>query len=310
MNSPHQPVLKQQVLGALRLKTGYSVIDCTVGAGGHAKDIVQAIGPTGQLLGLDADPSALKIALSRLSPFQGSVQLVQANFEHVRRVAADAGLPPVQAIMADLGVSSMQLDNPERGFSFTNDGPLDMRMGPGAEQSAEEIVNTLSEKELAGIIFRYGEERKSRPIARAIVNARPITSTLALANVVSRAVGRRGKQKIHPATRTFQAIRIAINDELGALERFLPQAINLLAPGGRLAIISFHSLEDRIVKHYFRREAKDCLCPPRQPVCTCGHLATVKIITAKPIVADPTEIQNNPRARSAKLRVVERVRNT
>ncbi len=310
MDSPHQPVLKQQVLDALRLKTGYCVIDCTVGAGGHAEGIVQAIGPGGQLLGLDADPTALKIAHARLSPFQGSVRLVQTNFEHVRRAVAAAGLPPAQAVLADLGVSSMQLDNPERGFSFTNDGPLDMRMGPGAGQSAAELVNTLPEKALADIIYRYGEERKSRPIAKAIIRARPIASTLALAEVVSRAVGGRRKYKIHPATRTFQAIRIAVNDELGALERFLPQAISLLAPGGRLAIISFHSLEDRIVKHYFRQEAKDCLCPPRQPVCTCGHQAAVTVITARPVTAGPIEIQSNPRARSAKLRVVERMRKT
>jgi len=308
-NPPHQPVLKQQVLDALRLKNGYFVIDCTVGAGGHATEIVQAIAPTGQLLGLDADPTALNIAQTRLSAAQGSVRLMNTNFEHLRRAVSETGFPPAQAILADLGVSSMQLDRPERGFSFMADGPLDMRMGPDAGQSAEEMVNTLPEKDLANIIFRYGEERRSRAIARAIVNARPITSTLALANVVSKVVGRRGKQKIHPATRTFQAIRIAVNDELGALERFLPQAIDLLAPGGRLAIISFHSLEDRIVKRYFKQEATDCLCPPKQPVCTCGHRATVALVTRKPIVAGPDEIEDNPRARSAKLRVVERLRN-
>ncbi len=309
MSVPHQPVLKKQVLSALNLKPGQRVIDCTVGAGGHAEDILQRIGPTGQLLGLDVDPTALQTAQQRLAAFGQRVHLVQANFENLAHVATREGFVPANAILADLGVSSMQLDTPERGFSFSQDGPLDMRMGPTAPQSAEVLVNTLPENELANIIFRYGEERKSRRIARAIVKARPITSTLMLANVVSKAVGGQRGRKIHPATRTFQAIRIAVNSELTVIERFLPQAIEILAPKGRLAVISFHSLEDRIVKHYFKQEATDCLCPPQQPVCTCHHKAQVTIITPKPLVADESEISTNPRARSAKLRVVERKRN-
>lgn len=308
MTSPHLSVLKEAVLAHLNLQPGHTVIDCTVGAGGHAAGMLEEIGPAGKLLGLDMDPLALEIARTRLSPYQAQIRLVEANFEQVAGIAAQTGFLPANAILADLGVSSMQLDAPERGFSFLQDGPLDMRMGPQAGQAAAELVNTLAEKDLADIIYRYGEERKSRPIARAIVNNRPISTTAQLAEIVSRAAGGRGGQKIHPATRTFQAIRIAVNDELGVLERFLPAAMRLLAPEGRLAVISFHSLEDRLVKHFFQQESTDCLCPPRQPVCTCGHKASLTIITPKPVVAAEEETEANPRARSAKLRVAQRKR--
>ena len=199
----------------------------------------------------------------------------------------------------------MQLDTPERGFSFLQDGPLDMRFSPQASQSAADLVNTLPEAELADIIFRYGEERLSRKIARAIVNNRPIYTTGELAALILKHLGK--KERIHPATRTFQALRIAVNDELGSIETVIPQAVSLLKPGGRLAVISFHSLEDRIVKEYFRHESTDCICPPRQPVCTCGHKASIKEINRKPIIADETEKQANSRARSAKLRVAEKL---
>lgn len=308
MTSPHLSVLKEVVLEYLNLKPGDTVIDCTVGAGGHAAGMLEKIGPAGKLLGLDMDPLALQIARTRLSPYQAHIRLVEANFEQAAGIAAQTGFSPANAILADLGVSSMQLDTPERGFSFLQDGPLDMRLGPQAGQSAAELVNTLAEKDLADIIYRYGEERKSRVIARAIVNNRPVHTTAQLAQIVSRAAGGRGGQKIHPATRTFQAIRIAVNDELGVLERFLPAAMGLLAPEGRLAVISFHSLEDRLVKHFFQQEATDCLCPPRQPVCVCGHKAGLTIITPKPLTAGEAEIEANPRARSAKLRVAERKR--
>jgi 16S rRNA (cytosine1402-N4)-methyltransferase len=210
----------------------------------------------------------------------------------------------------------MQLDQPERGFSFQVDGPLDMRMDTTTGQPAADLVNHLPEDELADLIYQYGEEPRSRRIARAIIKARPIERTRELADVISKAIRsrprkggqRRGKAKIHPATRTFQALRIAVNDELGALERVLPQAIELLEPGGRLAVISFHSLEDRIVKQYFRQESRDCICPPEQPVCTCRHKATIHIITKKPITPSLVEIGENPKARSAKLRVVELIR--
>ncbi len=307
MTEPHQSVLTNEVLQYLNLHPGDRIIDCTLGAGGHATAILTATAPDGRLLGLDVDPNALNIARQRLQSFGDRVITRQSRFDSVATTAQELSFFPVNGILADLGVSSMQIDTATRGFSFNKDGPLDMRMGPSAKQSAADLVNTLSEKDLADIIYRYGEERKSRRIARAIVRARPITRTLQLAEVVSRAVGGGKRWKIHPATRTFQALRIAVNDELGALERFLPQAISLLTPGGRLAVISFHSLEDRIVKQFFKREASDCICPPEQPVCTCDHHATVTIITKKPIVASPEEQSRNPRARSAKLRVAQKI---
>ncbi len=306
MDVPHQPVLKAETLQALHLQAGYHVLDATVGAGGHAEGILQQTAPTGKVLGLDVDPDALKIAQRRLAPFGDRVQLVQANFDQLARIVAETGFGPIHAIIADLGVSSMQFDTAARGFSFQHEGPLDMRMGPDVPRSAADLVNTLPEAELADLIYRYGEERRSRRIARAIVRARPIHTTRRLAEVVSAAVGGRRGERIHPATRTFQALRIAVNDELGALERFLPQAVAALSPGGWLAVISFHSLEDRIVKQFFRREATDCLCPPRQPVCTCGHRASLQRVLRKPITAGEAEIAANPRARSAKLRVAQR----
>ncbi len=306
MSDPHQSVLTNEVLQYLNLHAGDRIIDCTLGAGGHAAAILTATAPTGTLLGLDVDPDALAIARQRLQPFGDRVITRQARFDSVATIAQGLSFFPVHGILADLGVSSMQIDTATRGFSFNKDGPLDMRMGPAAVQSAADLVNTLPEKDLADIIYRYGEEPKSRRIARAIVRARPITRTLQLADVVRRAVGGK-RRKIHPATRTFQALRIAVNDELGALERFLPQATSLLMPGGRLAVISFHSLEDRIVKQFFKREAGDCICPPEQPVCTCNHRATVTIITKKPVTASPAEQMRNPRARSAKLRVAQKI---
>jgi len=307
VTAPHQPVLLAEVLDLLDLQAGQNVIDCTVGAGGHAESMLRQIAPAGKLLGLDVDRAALDLAQRRLASFAGRVTLAQTNFERVTEAAMAQQFYPVHAILADLGLSSMHLDQPERGFSFSYDGPPDMRMNAEAPQTAADLINALSEEALAGIIYQYGEERKSRRIARAIVKARPVFSAMELAEVVSKAVGGRRGQKIHPATRTFQALRIAVNDELGALERFLPQAIDLLATGGRLAVISFHSLEDRIVKRFFQQEAKDCLCPPRQPVCTCHHRARVEIITRKPVTASEQEKMDNPRARSAKLRVARKI---
>jgi len=310
MSVPHVSVLKNEVLDYLNLHPNDKVIDCTIGAGGHATAILEKIAPHGELLGLDLDSTALGIAMQQLNHFAGQFRLRQGNFDRVSEFAQAEGFTVVAGILADLGVSSMQLDTPERGFSFNKDAPLDMRMGEDAPYSAADIVNTWPERDLADIIYRYGEERKSRRIARAIINARPIHRTLELSEIVSKAVGGRRGKKTHPATRTFQALRIAANDELGAIERFLPQAVNLLAPGGRLAIISFHSLERRIVKQFFKLEASDCICPPRQPVCTCNHKASISIINRKPIIASDEEQMHNPRARSAKLRVIERLRNT
>ncbi len=303
----HIPVLLQEVITALRPQSGSHYLDATVGAGGHAAAILEHSSPDGQLFGFDQDQSALELAAQVLSRFGQRVHLFHANFDRLTEVARAQQLPRLDGILLDLGVSSMHLDRSERGFSFQADGPLDMRMDPSSGQTAADLVNHLPEVELANLIYRYGEERHSRRIARAIVKARPIRRTAELAQVVARAAGysRQEQAKIHPATRTFQALRIATNDELGALERVLPQAIAWLKPGGRLAVISFHSLEDRIVKQFFQRESQDCICPPEQPVCTCRHKATVNIITKRPIVPNLSEIDANPRARSAKLRVVE-----
>ena len=308
----HQPVLLEEVINALQPRTAGIYLDGTVGAGGHAAAILKASWPAGKLFGFDQDQAALAVAKQNLASFGDRVYLLHSNFDQFSLVAKQHQIPPVDGILLDLGVSSMQLDQPERGFSFQEDGPLDMRMDPGGAQTAADLVNRLAESELADLIYRYGEERYSRRIARAIVKARPIRRTGELAQLVSRTIGpAKGKggrkAKIHPATRTFQALRIAVNDELGALERALPQAVELLKPGGRLAVISFHSLEDRIVKHYFKREAQDCICPPDQPICTCRHKATIRIITKRPIMPSLAEMNENPRARSAKLRVVESI---
>ena len=280
-------------------------MDCTVGAGGHASGILEASAPAGKLLGLDVDPQALDLAAARLKPFDGRVILVKASYIHLKEQLQKIGWQSVHGILADLGVSSMQIDTPSRGFSFQKEGPLDMRFDPSQPLRAKSLVNTAPEHELADILWRYGEEPQSRRIARAICEARPIETTTQLAEVVQRSVGRKGK--IHPATRTFQALRIAVNQELEALETFLPQAVEVLEPGGRLAVISFHSLEDRLVKQFMLRENRDCICPPEQPTCTCGHKATLKIITRHPMVGKDDEVRENPRSRSAKLRVAEKL---
>lgn len=302
---PHLPVLYQEIIHALRPESPGCYIDGTVGAGGHASGILEASAPGGHLLGLDVDPQALELAFRRLAVYGERAVLVQASYTRIAEQMALLGWTQVQGVVLDLGVSSMQLDTPQRGFSFRADGPLDMRFSPTNPTTAADLVNTLDEAELADLIWRYGEDRMSRKIARAIIQARPIYTTGQLAEVAARAAG--GKSgKIHPATRTFQALRIAVNEELKALEETLPQAIAALAPGGRLAVISFHSLEDRIVKQFMRRESRDCICPPEQPVCTCGHIASLIEVTRHPIEPGEAEQQSNPRARSARLRVAEK----
>ncbi len=306
----HEPVLLPEIITALRCQPDAVYIDGTVGAGGHAAAILTDSAPDGQLFALDQDDMALAIAQSQLAKFGQRVTLWQANFDQLAQIAQRHHLPLVDGILLDLGVSSMQIEQPERGFSFQADGFLDMRMDLTAGQTAADLVNHLSEIELAALIYRYGEERQSRRIAKAIVKSRPIFRTVSLAEVVTKAKvpsTQSNHRKIHPATQTFQALRIAVNDELGALERVLPQTLKLLKSGGRLAIISFHSLEDRIVKRFFQQESKDCICSSEQPICTCSHQATIQIITKKPITASSAEITKNPRSRSAKLRVIERV---
>lgn len=308
---PHLSVLYHEIILALRPKSPGYYIDATVGAGGHAWGILDASSPGGELLGMDLDPQALEIASRRLSFFRNRVHLIQDSYTTMGDHIHQLGWGGIQGIVIDLGVSSMQLDTPERGFSFHSDGPLDMRFDPSQPLDASDLVNGWSERDLADVIWRYGEEQQSRRIARAVVQARPLRTTRELAAVILQAVGggknpRESRSRIHPATRTFQALRIAVNGELAALETFLPQAVSRLGQGGRLAVISFHSLEDRIVKQFFRRESQDCICPAEQPVCTCGHKATLIEVNRHPIVASEDEIESNPRARSARLRVIEK----
>jgi 16S rRNA (cytosine1402-N4)-methyltransferase len=303
---PHRSVLYHEIILSISPKNSGNYVDATVGAGGHAWGILDACRPSGKLLGLDLDPQALKLAAQRLAEFSDRVTLVQASYTTLHEQLHRIGWDGVQGIVLDLGVSSMQLDTPERGFSFLKDGPLDMRFGPSQTTTAADLVNHLSEQELADLIWKFGEDRNSRKIARAIVQARPFSTTLQLAQAIEKQVGR-SKDRLHPATRTFQALRISVNQELQSIAETLPIAIEALAPGGRLAVISFHSLEDRLVKQYFRRESRDCICPPEQPVCTCGHQAIIKEITRHPIIPGENESKENPRARSARLRVVEKL---
>jgi 16S rRNA (cytosine1402-N4)-methyltransferase len=305
-NTPHQPVLYQEIIHAMRPHSPGRYVDCTLGAGGHARGILEACAPDGRLLGLDVDPQALAIAREFLAPFGERVQLVQASYESLSAQLAVIGWKAVDGILLDLGASSMQFDSPERGFSFLQEGPLDMRFGPTSPHSAGDLVNGLTQEELAELIFRYGEERDSRRIARAIVKARPLHTTRELAEVIRGASPRRG-ERIHPATRTFQALRIAANEELAALENVLPQALESLSPGGRLAVISFHSLEDRIVKEFFRKQGKEQVNPPYERIYEVERPALIKEITRRPVVPSETEIQENPRARSAKLRIAEKI---
>ncbi|MBI3242670.1 MAG: 16S rRNA (cytosine(1402)-N(4))-methyltransferase RsmH [Chloroflexi bacterium] len=302
----HVSVLYNEIITGLQPRAGGRYIDGTVGAGGHAFGILTESAPTGEVLGLDLDPAALGVAANRLREFGSRAHLAQASYLALAQEAHKLGWKSVDGIVLDLGLSSLQLEDANRGFAFKHDGPLDMRFNPAGGLTAGDLVNGASPDELADILFKFGEERNARKIVRAIVAARPIHSTGQLAGVVAAAVkGRR--EETHPATRTFQALRIAVNEELDTVEQVLPIALKILKPGGRLAVISFHSLEDRIVKTFFHREARDCLCPPDQPVCTCGHRAGLKEITRKPVAPPLEEIARNPRSRSAKLRIVEKL---
>ncbi|MCI0423113.1 MAG: 16S rRNA (cytosine(1402)-N(4))-methyltransferase RsmH [Acidobacteria bacterium] len=304
--SIHLPVLLDEVLGFLQPERGGFFIDATVGLGGHAKALLGA-GEQSELLGIDRDAEALIRANERLAHFQGRYHLVHANFSEIGDIAVQKRIESCQGILADLGVSSLQFDSSDRGFSFQREGPLDMRMDREAELTAGEVVNHYSERDLANLIFNYGEEHRSRSIARAIVASRPIHSTKVLAEVVARAVHARGYQRIHPATRTFQALRIFVNNELSRIPMFIWSAVGLLCSGGRLAIISFHSLEDRAVKETLRSLSQACTCPPGISQCQCGQKKLLKLLTKKPAVPSEAEISRNPRARSAKLRVAERI---
>jgi len=307
----HKPVMPDETLSALQPHAGGCYLDGTLGGAGHTRLLLDASAPDGRVLAIDADPLALERARALLPEAIADERLVlvHGNFARMGELATAAGFTPIDGILLDLGLSSDQLADRERGFSFSHDAPLDMRFDTTRGISAADLVNTLPEDELADLLWRYGEERRSRAIARRIGEARerqPITRTGELARLVAGVVhGRPGG--IHPATRTFQALRIAVNDELASLDAALPAAIELLRPGGRLAVISFHSLEDRIVKRYFQQEERGCVCPPELPECVCGRVPQLRIVTRHPLTASEAETATNPRARSAKLRVAEKL---
>lgn len=303
---PHQPVLYKEIIHALQPRRGGRYVDGTLGAGGHARGILEASAPDGQLLGLDVDPQALAIARETLAPYEHRVHLAQASYTTLSDQLKQLGWSEVDGIVLDLGASSMQFDTRERGFSFQHDAPLDMRFGPHMLQTAADIVNTFDERELANLIYEYGEERDSRKIARAIVNQRPLHTTRELVAVIESVSPRRG-DRLHPATRTFQALRIAVNDELASVKAVLPQAVASLRSKGRLAVISFHSLEDRIVKDFFREQSKDLVNPPYETLYEVERKAIIKEVNRKPILPSEEETKNNPRARSAKLRIAEKI---
>jgi len=304
--APHLSVLYQESINFLQPKNHGRYVDGTLGAGGHAAGILDSSQPDGQLLGLDIDDQALKIAETRLESYGNRVVIKKDSYANLANQLCNINWTCADGIILDLGLSSMQLDTSDRGFSFMQDAPLDMRFNKDQKRTADEIINTWSENDLIKVLWEFGEEPKSRQIAARIIDQRPVSTTNQLAALILGAYkGKRGK--VHPATQTFQALRIAVNDELETLEKGLEGALKALCKGGRLAVISFHSLEDRKVKQLFQRESRDCICPPEQPVCVCGHKASVRLITKKAIIPSQEEVVKNPRARSAKLRVVEKL---
>ena len=306
----HQSVLLEESIEALNIRPDGIYLDGTLGGAGHSSEIARRL-TTGRLIGVDRDPKALAAARERLAPWMDKVTLVHSNFSALREILDELGIGRVDGLLFDLGVSSPQLDEAARGFSYMADAPLDMRMDPGDRLSAFEVVNEYPAEELRRILYSYGEERYAPQIAEAIVRRRqeaPIRTTLELVELIRSAMPPKAlREKQHPAKRSFQAIRIAVNDELGSVERLMQAAVDCLNPGGRLAVITFHSLEDRIVKNALAQAARGCTCPPEFPVCVCGKKPTVRLISRKPITAGEEELSANPRARSAKLRVAERL---
>jgi 16S rRNA (cytosine1402-N4)-methyltransferase len=308
----HVPVLLDEAIEFLQPKSGGKYLDGTFGGGGHTRAILEASAPDGRVLALDADPDALDRANALIAEpdLAGRLRVVHANFADLAKVADTEAFAPVDGVLLDLGLSSFQLDQPERGFSFRFDAPLDMRFDPTTAIPASDLIAVLSEEELTSILFTYGEEPRARRIARAIVREReksPIRSTAELARLVSTAVGGRRGSDTHPATRTFQALRIATNQEFESLERALAGSVEILKPGGRLVVIAFHSLEDRIVKRFMQKESVGCICPPEQPICTCGHQPRLKRVTRQVVKPRAQEVVANPRSRSAVLRAAERL---
>lgn len=308
----HLPVLLEEAVDSLACKPGGTYVDGTLGGGGHASEILKRIMPGGRLVAIDADPEALNEAGARLEQYRSGVIFHKGNFGDIAAILAGLGIGRVDGILLDLGVSSHQLETAERGFSFAKNAMLDMRLDQSGGRTASDLVNSLPEEELAKIFRDYGEERMARRIAAAIARSRkesPVRMTGELAEIVSKAVPAPARHgRIHPATRVFQALRIAVNDELGNLEKALVDGFELLETGGRFAVISFHSLEDRMVKNYFRSWEKGCTCPPEFPICTCHKESRARLITRKAIKPGPAELELNPRARSARLRTVERIR--
>lgn len=310
IGAPHRPVLLEETLKFLAPERGGLFVDCTVGYGGHSEAILKSSQNT-RVLGIDLDPAALAYTTERLAPFGDRFRVFQANFRAINAVLQQANEREPNGILVDLGVSSLQFDSPERGFSFRFDAPLDMRMDPTKGDTAADLLQQLPESEIARIIFEFGEERHSRRIARRIVECReqgkPITTTTELADLVRQATGGHKRNQIHPATRTFQALRIAVNHELEGLGEFVESAVDLLIPEGRFVGISFHSLEDRILKRELKKLSGHCECPPRLPVCACGAREVVEVLTRRPVAPGFSEIDENARARSAKLRACKKI---
>jgi 16S rRNA (cytosine1402-N4)-methyltransferase len=305
----HIPVLADRVVELLvpALEHGGIVVDATLGRGGHARAILDAA-PAAELIGIDRDPVALQESESYLAAYSDRIRLVRGDFKDLAALLERLGVASVRGVLLDLGVSSPQLDEAHRGFSFRSDGPLDMRMDPTQPLSAEDVVNRYAEQDLARVIARYGEERFARRIAKAILRSRPVSGTRALADIVKEAIPAATRRTGgHPARRTFQAIRIEVNGELEALELGLADAVDHSEPGGRVVAISYHSLEDRIVKKFFNEQARGCICPPEFPVCVCGKRERVKVLTKRPVRSSQEEVDVNPRAEAAKLRAVERM---
>ena len=305
----HTPALVEETIKALSVQPGGRYVDCTIGAGGHADAILKHSSPGGQLLGIDADPKAIKVAQKRLMDHGSSVLLINDNFTNLEAICIKHDFLPVHGILLDLGLSSLQLNSNGRGFSFQHDAPLDMRLHPSQETTAADIINSYPESKLAKLIKTYGEEPRSHRIAQLIVRERPIRTSFDLVRTIEHAIGQR-RGKIHPATKTFQALRMAVNDELANLKSALKQSINLLGFEGRLVVINYHSLEDRVVKQFMQGESKGCVCPPNVPSCVCQHTPKLRVIAKKVITPSFGEIKRNPRSRSAKLRVAARIINT
>ena len=308
MDFHHIPVLFNETIEMLDCKPGDIIVDGTLGGGGHAQAILERILPGGTLIGIDRDPDALEAASRRLDKYQDSLITVHDNFANLESILDKLGIEVIDGMIMDLGVSSYQLDKGSRGFSYQSDAPLDMRMDPTQELSAHDVVNKYDERRLARIISQYGEEKWAARIAKFIVNNRPINTTEELAQVIKAAIPAKARRRRpHPAKRTFQAIRIEVNKELEILEGAIESAVSKLRPGARLCIITFHSLEDRIVKNTFRKLQNPCSCPPNAPICICGNQPLVKVITRKPIIPSEQEISQNPRSRSAKLRACQKL---